>query len=79
MTKYYAVDYDMLISYLHNHGLWACDTEPIVYMVRNAHDEHGCAGWKITALCSECEESFRYFITRHEAVINGVAKEYCCD
>lgn len=76
MTKYYAVDHEMLIPYLRNHGLWPCDTEPVIHMVRNAHDEHGCAGWKIAAFCPDCEESFRYFITRHDAINNGVAKEY---
>lgn len=73
MAKWYVIDHDRFAAYLYNSEQWTCDSEPWIDMCRNAHDEHGCAGWKISAFCEDCGTSHRYFITRHEALDNGVA------
>lgn len=79
MTKYYAIDPDRLATYLYYSKEWRCVSEPVIHVCRNAHDEHGCPGWKISAFCEDCETSHPYFITRHEALDNGVAEEYVDD
>lgn len=79
MTKYYAIDHDRLAPYLYNSERWTCDSEPVIHVCRNAHDKHGCPGWKISAFCDECEQSHSYFITRHEALANHIAEEHVDD
>lgn len=73
MSRWYVIDHDRVGTYLRDSKQWTCDCEPFIDRCRNAHDEHGCPGWKISAFCEDCGTSHRYFITRHEALHNGVA------